>query len=432
MIPFILYLLKSTVCLIIFYLFYRLLLSGETFHALNRCTLLAMLPLSFVLPLVQMEVSDPGDITQMVWALEEVLIVPGGAAVEQTEAFDWWTLFVGIYVAGFLLFWAKHIYAMASLFRLIRQGKKEKDSEGNTLVLHGQPIAPFSWMRYIVLAERDWTESRVPILLHEQAHIRYRHSWDLIWADIFISLQWFNPAAWLVKQDLQNVHEYQADSAVLHQGIDAKTYQLLLIKKAVGTRLYSMANSFNHSTLKKRITMMIKRKSNPWARMKYLYVLPLAAMAVAAFARPEMSSATNEISNVKVSNLSAMDKADTPQNAVKADLAQNPKKVYDNTDVDQPAKYEEGEVALLRFISQNLKYPDEAVDKKLSGKTVIRFVVNEDGRVSDYSVEKSSHPILDKVALDVVKQIPQKWEPGKVKGKNVSVGFSLPVRFTIQ
>ena len=178
--------------------------------------------------------------------------------------------------------------------------------------------------------------------------------------------------------------------------------------------------------------MMIKRKSNPWARMKYLYVLPLAAMAVAAFARPEMSSATNEISNVKVSNLSAMDKADAPQNAVKADLAQNPKKVYDNTDVDQPAKYKEGEGALLRFISQHLKYPDEAVNKKLSGKTVIRFVVNEDGRVSDYSVEKSSHPILDKVALDVVKQIPQKWEPGKVKGKNVSVSFSLPVRFTIQ
>lgn len=224
MTPFIIYLLKSTVCLTLFYLFYRLLLSRETFHTLNRCMLLAMMPLSFVLPLVQMEVSSPGEITQMVWALEEVLIVPGGAAVSETAAFDWWTLLGGIYVAGFLLFWARHIYAISSLFRLIRKGKQTKDSEGNTLVVHQQNIAPFSWMHYIVIAERDWTESGAPILVHEQAHIRYRHSWDLILADICISLQWFNPASWLVKQDLQNVHEYQADNAVLHQGIDAKTY----------------------------------------------------------------------------------------------------------------------------------------------------------------------------------------------------------------
>ena len=178
--------------------------------------------------------------------------------------------------------------------------------------------------------------------------------------------------------------------------------------------------------------MMIKRKSNPWARVKYFYVLPLAAMAVAAFARPEMSSATNEISNVKVSYLSAMDKAEAPQTAVNADLSQNPKKIYDNAEIDQPAKYKEGEGALLRYISQSLKYPKEAEIKKLSGKTVIRFVVNEEGLVSDYSVEKSSHPILDKAALEAVKQIPQKWEPGKMKGKNVSVSFTLPVRFTIQ
>lgn len=108
------------------------------------------------------------------------------------------------------------------------------------------------------------------------------------------------PAVWLLKQELQNVHEYEADESVIAHGVDAKHYQLLLIKKAVGAqRFTSMANSFDHSKLKKRITMMLKQKSNPWARLKFLYVLPLAAVAVAAFARPEISRRLENISEVE-------------------------------------------------------------------------------------------------------------------------------------
>ena len=121
-------------------------------------------------------------------------------------------------------------------------------------------------------------------------------------ASVCIFFQWFNPASWLLKQELQNIHEYEADESVIREGVNARQYQLLLIKKAVGTRLYSMANSFNHSKLKKRITMMLKEKSNPWARLKYLYVLPLAAIAVTAFARPEISGKVDVISAVKVND----------------------------------------------------------------------------------------------------------------------------------
>ena len=124
-------------------------------------------------------------------------------------------------------------------------------------------------MKFVVISEKDLKENREEILTHEYAHIRKRHSIDLLIADICIFFQWFNPASWLLKQELQNIHEFEADESVIAQGIDAKKYQLLLIKKAVGTRLYSMANSFNHSSLKKRITMMLKKKSNPWARLKY-------------------------------------------------------------------------------------------------------------------------------------------------------------------
>ena len=184
-------------------------------------------------------------------------------------------------------------------------------------MVHNQEIAPFSWMKYIVISRKDLEENGREILIHEMAHIHHRHSVDLLVADICIFFQWFNPSAWLLKQELQNVHEYEADETVINEGVNAKEYQLLLIKKAVGTRLYSMANSFNHSKLKKRITMMLKEKSNPWARLKYLYVLPLAAIAVTAFARPEISEKVEEISAVKVNDLAEIVETKSEENVVK-------------------------------------------------------------------------------------------------------------------
>jgi beta-lactamase regulating signal transducer with metallopeptidase domain len=120
--------------------------------------------------------------------------------------------------------------------------------------------------------------------------------------------QWFNPAAWLLRQELQNIHEYEADDTVLSQGINAKEYQLLIIKKAVGARLYSLANSLNHSSLKKRLTMMMKEKSHPWARLKYLYVLPLAAISMVAFAHTEAANNSNGISEAKGTEVLAITK----------------------------------------------------------------------------------------------------------------------------
>ena len=200
----------------------------------------------------------------------------------------------------------RHLWSLGRMLYLIRHSRCKRLDNGIRLVVHRRKLAPFSWMRYIVISETDLKESGHHILVHEMAHIHHHHSWDLLLTEACAWLQWFNPAIWLLKQELQNIHEYEADEEVLRQEINAKEYQMLLIKKAVGARLYSIANSFNHSSLKKRITMMIRKKSNPWARAKYLYVLPLAAVTVAAFARPEISKPLDEISSVKVNDLSAV------------------------------------------------------------------------------------------------------------------------------
>ena len=321
---FFIYILKSSVCLVLFYLFFRLLLSKETFHRFNRMALLGVLFFSLLIPCIKVTTRNQVEVQQAVLSIEQLLLMaelettPANVgAVQETSVISWVQIVLLVYWAGILFLACRNIYSLICLFRLVHSGKHEKLEKGVTLVVHNQEIAPFSWMKYIVISRKDLEENGREILIHEMAHIHHRHSVDLLVADICIFFQWFNPGAWLLKQELQNVHEYEADETVINEGVNAKEYQLLLIKKAVGTRLYSMANSFNHSKLKKRITMMLKEKSNPWARLKYLYVLPLAAIAVTAFARPEISEKMEEISAVKVNDLAEIVEKKSEENVVK-------------------------------------------------------------------------------------------------------------------
>ena len=206
------------------------------------------------------------------------------------------------------------------------------------------------------------------------AHIRHHHSWDLLLADVGILLQWFNPAAWLLKQEMQSVHEYEADDAVLAAGVDAKSYQLLLIKKAVGTSRYTMANSFNHSSLKKRITMMLKEKSSPQARAKYIYILPLAALSVMAFAHPEVSDASAVLTKAKVTDLWTIPQEKTPE--VKA-------------------QFPGGEKAFLNFLARNVKYPTLALEAGKQGRLACLATIGVDGTIKEVEITKSVDPALD-------------------------------------
>ena len=331
---FFIYILKSSVCLILFYLFFRLLLSKETFHRFNRMALLGVLFFSLLIPCIEVTTRHQVEVQQAVLSIEQLLLMAeleatpaDTGAVQETPAISWVQVVLLVYLAGILLLACRNIYSLICLFRLIHSGKHEKLEKGVTLVVHNQEIAPFSWMKYIVISRKDLEENGREILIHEMAHIHHSHSIDLLLADICIFFQWFNPGAWLLKQELQNIHEYEADETVINEGVNAKEYQLLLIKKAVGTRLYSMANSFNHSKLKKRITMMLKEKSNPWARLKYLYVLPLAAIAVTAFARPEISETMEEISVAKVNDLAAIVEKKSEENVVKEPIDTTKNKV---------------------------------------------------------------------------------------------------------
>ena len=443
---FFIYILKSSVCLVLFYLFFRLLLSKETFHRFNRMALLGVLFFSLLIPCIEVTTRHQVEVQQAVLSIEQLLLMaeleatPANVgAVQETSAISWVQVVLLVYLAGILFLACRNIYSLICLFRLIHSGKHEKLEKGVTLVVHNQEIAPFSWMNYIVISRKDLEENGREILIHEMAHIHHRHSVDLLVADICIFFQWFNPGAWLLKQELQNVHEYEADETVINEGVNAKEYQLLLIKKAVGTRLYSMANSFNHSKLKKRITMMLKEKSNPWARLKYLYVLPLAAIAVTAFARPEISEKMEEISAVKVNDLAEIVQEKVLQDTVK--VSKDEKK--DDLVVSGVKSKEEEEIVIFEVVEQMPEYPGgmSALQKYLSekiagspmkgkagGRVMVGFTVAETGKIKDVRVLQSDEASLNQEAERIVSEMPD-WIPGKQRGRPVPVKYTVPIRF---
>ena len=446
---FFIYILKSSVCLVLFYLFFRLLLSKETFHRFNRMALLGVLFFSLLIPCIEVTTRHQVEVQQAVLSIEQLLLMaeleatPANVgAVQETPTISWVQIVLLVYLAGILFLVCRNIYSLICLFRLVHSGKHEKLEKGVTLVVHNQEIAPFSWMKYIVISRKDLEENGREILIHEMAHIHHRHLVDLLVADICIFFQWFNPGAWLLKQELQNIHEYEADETVINEGVNAKEYQLLLIKKAVGTRLYSMANSFNHSTLKKRITMMLKEKSSPWARLKYLYVLPVAAIAVTAFARPEVSDKVEKISSVKVNDLAAIVETKVVESAgdttKPADVKYVPaevRKQLKGTPVfevaeEMPEFPGGGMSAFMDYIKTNMRYPASAKENGTQGRVTVQFVVDEDGSIKDSKVLRSVDKDMDAEALRLINTMP-KWKPGRQKGQPVAVKFTVPVMFRL-
>ena len=288
MFEFLVYLAQSAVCLATLYLIYKVAMSYETLHYFNRVLLLGSVVMSALLPLCHVRIVKEYDPAPTVAAIE----IDDMVVAEVAElGVDYVTLFkdlaVMLFFVGMAFMLARLVVGIYSVWRLIHSGQMSVIEEDVTLTVVDNLSSPFSWFGHIVASKSDVEQFRDMIITHEMAHIRLRHSLDVLAVDLALCLWWFNPALWLLRRELQSLHEYQADEAVLNRGVDAKTYQMLLIKRAVGARLHSIANCLNHSNLKNRITMMCKNQSSRWAATKALLVVPMVAVALSAFATTE-------------------------------------------------------------------------------------------------------------------------------------------------
>lgn len=308
MIAFLIYILKSSFCLALLYGFYRLLFASTTRFSLNRWILTGGMLTCLLLPFISLELEHESLVQSPFMLMEEWqeeweqpvggISAAGTTEVSQEETghCGWPVFLVVAYLSGCAFVLLQWMVGYIRLFRWINR-QEYKEWNGWRWVLYDIPVRPFSWRRYIVMNRREYEEDS-PVCLHEEMHCRYGHCYDNLLIQFVLIFHWWNPLVWKLKHELNGVHEYQADEGVLNQGIDAKTYQLLLVRKAVGSRLYSMACGFTHSSLKKRISMMSKKRNSKWVRLRVLLAVPLAAGVVYTFARPEMKKTVADYSAV--------------------------------------------------------------------------------------------------------------------------------------
>ena len=504
---FLLYILKSSFLLAVLVSLFMAFMSRETFHKVNRFVLLFAVAMSLCLPFVNLGIKSPFDglagilenrfsddvasveVSAVDFPLQSIDVTPAMIVDDYVAPFDWVGLLAVVYLLGIIVLLVIQAVAYIQVAKIIMRSKKVDAScygfDGIKLRVHDGEEKPFSWFGWVVLSAGDINDGGREILMHETAHMKACHSLDIIFADVVIMLQWFNPMAWIMKNCLKDIHEFEADEAVINSGINAKQYQLLIIKKAVGSRLYSIANSFNHSLTKKRITMMCKEKSKKWSYAKALYILPVAAIAALAFSTMENVNAGEADFASKVNEIIADDASIVAKKNADADaavavtsdadekiygfvdempefpggkealaryLAENlrisvkksgataakseskpvagdDKKVYQAQDVEKKPEFPGGAEAMRRYLSENIKYPDDAKAAGKGGRVFVGFVIKKDGTISDVELMRGAGmESLDKEALRVVAAMP-KWNPGMQGGEAVNVKFVLPVVF---
>ena len=406
------YLIKANVMLVVLFGFYQLISGGDTFFKWRRLSLLSIYVLSLLLPTINLaSVIDDGSpvaniLPRIAYILPEVTVQP------MPEAFDWQQFMIWMYVAVALALLLRVCWQVVMVCRLALRSKR--------LMLHGTAVyvlagdySPFSFFRWIFVNPVGKTPLQLrQILTHEQTHVAQWHSVDALLSQLFVAAFWFNPIAWLMRVQVRSNLEYLADRSVLCEGMDKKAYQYHLLAVAYRKNVATITNNFNVLPLKKRIKMMNKQTSNPLARFKYLLFVPLAVALLAM-------------------NSTAM-RANVQKKVVKTTKAT--KKTSANDKVyevcEQMPTFPGGDAALMKYLSENVKYPALAIKAQEQGRVVVSFTVEKDGTISDVKVARSVTPSLDAEAVRVVKAMP-KWTPGKQGGQLVRVRYNVPVSFKL-
>ena len=406
------YLIKANVVLVVLFGFYQLISAGDTFFKWRRLSLLTIYVLSLLLPTIDLSVlvNETAPLSnilpRMAYNLPEVTVQP------THDTFDWQQLAIWLYtgVASALLL---RVFWQVVVVCRLAQRSERATLHGTAVCLLTGDYSPFSFFRWIFVNPDDKTPSQVQqILTHEQTHVAQWHSADALLSQLFVAAFWFNPAAWLMRLQVRNNLEYLADRSVINGGTDKKAYQYHLLAVAYRTNVATITNNFNVLPLKKRIKMMNKQTSNPLARFKYLLFVPLAIALLAMNSTAMRANVQKKV--VKTTKVTKKTSATD--------------KVYEVC--EQMPTFPGGDAALMKYLSENVKYPALAIKAQEQGRVVVSFTVEKDGAISDVKVARSVTPSLDAEAVRVVKAMP-KWTPGKQGGQLVRVRYNVPVSFKL-
>jgi TonB family protein len=442
---------KVAVYLIAFYLVYSIMLSRDTSYSRNRAYILLSLLSALIFPLFTLQSVKPWNIQLFGKILSEVFVTATQGSAKTvssgTSSYSLLQMIYSIYTVFVFIFIFKLLIDLFNLLFLIIRHKYK----GSRIIrFQGFRTSGFSAMGYIFINARLSPNDAGEIIRHEQNHLKQNHFIDIIFIEIIKAFQWFNPVVYLFNRSLRAIHEYQADQECLSSGVPMVNYQSLLLNQIFKSKAFNLTNSFsNPSLIKKRMVMMTKKRTSPLASAKILLVVPVTAvvfLAISAYnvipksSGKQLIPAITSQNSVIQPNSEQMAPPPPPPPPPASELNGNTRVVKEETDraeekpfvvVEEMPMFPGGDPELLKYISENTKYPDAAKNQNIQGKVIVRFCITAKGGVSLISVIKSVSPELDAEAMRVVNTLPA-FQPGRQGGKAVPVWYMVPIAFTLK
>jgi len=435
------YSLLASTLLIVVWAVYKCALANLGCFRFNRTLLLSCVGISFILPVF---ILNPFGVADIVENNVEIAFNPVDVAYiantvpEQITPI--WDYIVTLYLIGVIVMILYFFVSLARLALFILKGEHIKQDDCRIILHRHNSVAPFAWCGYVMMPRRDWYEFGQMIVCHEKAHIECRHWIDLLFMQAAIIITWYCPAIWLLRNEFHTLHEYEADSRVLASGVKREEYQIFLIKKTVGARFATLSNCLNHSSLKKRITMMLSSKQTGKARVRAFVMVPAMALALIGLATPAVSAVINEVSaatpvedlRYKISEKSDSTIRVTERNSdvevtEKADAADAVPFIKTETAPNFPG----GKDKLTEFVNKNISFPESTyVNGILDMDAVVQLTIAKDGVVKDARIVKSSGQVLDAEALRVARMLP-KFHPGLNGGVPAESSYTLAFQYYV-
>ena len=422
------YLIKINVALMLLYGFYRLTVSRDTFFGLRRLTLWLIYAVALMVPALNLEywVRDTPTMESMANVYADTFY-PVVVVKAQAPSITWIDMLLGIYWAGVVVLSLRLVWQLFSIIRLAVISRKQ-EVEGITVHLLKGEGSPFSFFRWVFMYPSTLEGKQLhEVMVHECTHVSGLHSLDTLFSELFSIACWFNPFAWLMKQEVRMNLEYLADESVLSDGNARKSYQYHLLGLAYRQPNEStkIANNFNLLPLKKRIKMMNKRRTSEIGKAKYLLFAPLAGALLMV---SNIESVAREIGEQFPEVAEVQQKAEAKASDATAPADTTKNVVYDVTET--MPQFPGGQGVLMKYLAANIKYPASAVKAKKQGRVLVTFVIQKDGSVTNARIARSVDPELDAEALRIVKAMPN-WTPGTQDGKPVNVKYIIPVKFSL-
>ena len=435
------YSLLASTLLIVVWAVYKCALANLGCFRFNRTLLLSCVGISFILPVF---ILNPFGVADIVENNVEIAFNPVDVAYIANTVSEQitpiWDYIVTLFLIGVIVMILYFLVSLVRLALFILKGEHIKHDDCRIILHRHNSVAPFAWCGYIMMPRRDWYEFGQMIVCHEKAHIECRHWIDLLFMQAAIIITWYCPAIWLLRNELHTLHEYEADSRVLASGIKREEYQIFLIKKTVGARFATLSNCLNHSSLKKRITMMLSSKPTGKARVRAFVMVPAMALALIGLATPAVSAVINEVSaatpvedlRYKISEKSDSTIRVTERNSdvevtEKADAADAVPFIKTETAPNFPG----GKDKLTEFVNKNISFPESTyVNGILDMDAVVQLTIAKDGVVKDARIVKSSGQVLDAEALRVARMLP-KFHPGLNGGVPAESNYTLAFQYYV-